>query len=330
MRFYEIHAKSALNRVPEASRMPFRWTINPYRGCSHACVYCLAGETPILMADGRTRPLAELRVGDEIYGTEQEGTTYRRYVRTRVRAHWSSEKPAYRVTLQDGTEVVASADHRFLTNRGWKHVLRADQGATPRPYLTRSVSLLGPGRFVTPPIDTPNYRRGYLCGALRGDAQEPEARGRAAAYLASAGIEGGLAGLSPVGVATSRRRRTPGALLRAERIEAMIAWPFMPTDDWRKVPRRHLRCRRQLRQRRPADRQRRPDHPVLGRGLPPILRLRLRRRASGRAWRAARARAWRCPRAAALLPSHRSGSDVEVRAGGSAGEVQRRPRRRRN
>ena len=36
-RFYEVHAKSALNRVPQRSRMPFPWTINPYRGCSHAC-----------------------------------------------------------------------------------------------------------------------------------------------------------------------------------------------------------------------------------------------------------------------------------------------------
>jgi DNA repair photolyase len=45
MRFYEVRAKSALNRVPEASRMPFRWTINPYRGCSHACVYCFARPT---------------------------------------------------------------------------------------------------------------------------------------------------------------------------------------------------------------------------------------------------------------------------------------------
>jgi DNA repair photolyase len=43
--FYEVRAKSALNRVPEASRMPFRWTINPYRGCSHACVYCFARPT---------------------------------------------------------------------------------------------------------------------------------------------------------------------------------------------------------------------------------------------------------------------------------------------
>jgi DNA repair photolyase len=45
VRFYEVRAKSALNRVPERSRMPFRWTINPYRGCTHACVYCFARPT---------------------------------------------------------------------------------------------------------------------------------------------------------------------------------------------------------------------------------------------------------------------------------------------
>ena len=44
-RFYEIRAKSVINRVPEASQVPFRWTINPYRGCSHACVYCFARPT---------------------------------------------------------------------------------------------------------------------------------------------------------------------------------------------------------------------------------------------------------------------------------------------
>ena len=45
MRFYEVRARSALNRVPERSKVPFRWTINPYRGCAHACVYCLARPT---------------------------------------------------------------------------------------------------------------------------------------------------------------------------------------------------------------------------------------------------------------------------------------------
>jgi hypothetical protein len=41
-RFYEVRSKSALNKVPAASRMPFRWTINPYRGCTHACVLSTA------------------------------------------------------------------------------------------------------------------------------------------------------------------------------------------------------------------------------------------------------------------------------------------------
>ncbi|MFL5820844.1 MAG: radical SAM protein [Solirubrobacteraceae bacterium] len=45
VRFYEVRARSALNRVPERSRMPFRWTINPYRGCTHACAYCFARPT---------------------------------------------------------------------------------------------------------------------------------------------------------------------------------------------------------------------------------------------------------------------------------------------
>lgn len=45
MTFYEIRAKSIISRVPGASAVPFEWTINPYRGCSHACVYCFARHT---------------------------------------------------------------------------------------------------------------------------------------------------------------------------------------------------------------------------------------------------------------------------------------------
>jgi len=40
--FHEVLCKSALNRVPTPGALPFEWTINPYRGCSHACVYCFA------------------------------------------------------------------------------------------------------------------------------------------------------------------------------------------------------------------------------------------------------------------------------------------------
>jgi DNA repair photolyase len=169
VRFYEVRARSALNRVPEASRMPFRFTINPYRGCTHSCLYCVAGETPVLVADGRTKPIAELQVGDTIYGTVRR-ERWRRYVRTRVLAHWSTVKDAYRITLDDGTELVASGDHRFLTWRGWKHVTGTQQGRSRRPHLTLNDNLLGTGQFATTPPDSAEYRRGYLCGLIRGDA----------------------------------------------------------------------------------------------------------------------------------------------------------------
>jgi DNA repair photolyase len=142
--FHEVHAKSIISKVPEASRVPFRWTINPYRGCSHACTYCISGDTPVLMADGRTKPIARVRVGDAIYGTVRRGS-YRRYVPTTVLAHWRTVKHGYRVTLEDGTSLIASGDHRFLTGRGWKHVTGAQQGAGRRPFLTPGSELVGTG-----------------------------------------------------------------------------------------------------------------------------------------------------------------------------------------
>jgi DNA repair photolyase len=48
MEFIEVEAKSILNHVP-GNAMPFSWTINPYRGCSHACVYCFARPTHTFM-----------------------------------------------------------------------------------------------------------------------------------------------------------------------------------------------------------------------------------------------------------------------------------------
>jgi DNA repair photolyase len=45
IRFHEVRTKSALNRVPNGARLPFEWTVNPYRGCTHACVYCFARPT---------------------------------------------------------------------------------------------------------------------------------------------------------------------------------------------------------------------------------------------------------------------------------------------
>ena len=62
IRFHEVQARSALNSVSPMSHVDFRWTINPYRGRSHACTYCLHGDTPILTADGRTLPIGAANV----------------------------------------------------------------------------------------------------------------------------------------------------------------------------------------------------------------------------------------------------------------------------
>lgn len=43
--FHEVLCKSALNKVPAVSMLPFRFTVNAFRGCAHACRYCFARPT---------------------------------------------------------------------------------------------------------------------------------------------------------------------------------------------------------------------------------------------------------------------------------------------
>jgi DNA repair photolyase len=254
-RFYEIHAKSALNRVPEASQMPFRWTINPYRGCSHACVYCMHPLTKVLMADGSQREIRHLRAGDQIVGTRVSGA-YRRFVTTEVRDVWSTIKPAFRITLADGTELTASGDHRFLTERGWKYVTGAMSGPGQRPYLTLGNSLMGFGALPEGPLKDEDYRRGYLCGMVRGDGsfsialerrmREPlygiserfrlaladdEALLRARAYLDGEDVHPHLAAFGNPGGRPMRQIRT-GRFDGVWAIKDLIQWPEDPHPDW--------------------------------------------------------------------------------------------------
>jgi DNA repair photolyase len=258
VRFHEVRAKSALNRVPAASRVPFEWTVNPYRGCLHACTYCAAGDTPILMADGRTKPLAQLRAGDEIIGTELRDRD-RHHVRTQVLDHWSTIKPAYRTTLADGTTLVTSGDHRFLSNGGWKHVTGAMSGRDQRSYLTLNNSLIGTGRFAESPPEDASYRRGYLCGMARGDGTvgsysderpgrasgdvprfrlalcDDEALLRSQRYLADAGVS-----TDRLAFAAGDARHRPAMAIRTQKrasvawIEEIARWPLDPSDQWRK------------------------------------------------------------------------------------------------
>jgi DNA repair photolyase len=249
MTFYEVHAKSIVSHVPESSHMSFRWTINPYRGCQHACKYCASGDTRILMGDGTTKALAEVEVGDAIYGTVRDGY-YRRYALTEVLAHWSTVKRAYRITLEDGTKLVTSGDHRFLTERGWKHVTGAEQGPDQRPFLTLNNKLMGfGGGSADLPKDSVEYRRGYLCGMIRGDGTlrsypygshyfrlalvDQDALTRSRHYLGTFGI---LTHEFDFSRATETRKALRAIHMQSvgnvAAIRHLIDWPDAPGRDW--------------------------------------------------------------------------------------------------
>src|SRR3982074_706839 len=66
--FIEVEARTVINHVP-GNHLPFNWTINPYRGCSHACVYCFARATHIFLdmnpgRDFETRIVVKVNVAD--------------------------------------------------------------------------------------------------------------------------------------------------------------------------------------------------------------------------------------------------------------------------
>ena len=257
--FHEVLCKSALNHVPSASAMPFDWTVNPYRGCSHACVYCVSPDTLVLMADGRSKRIGDIRSGDEVVGTRREGA-YRRYVTATVSAQWRTRKQAYRIRLADGTELIASGDHRFLTERGWKYVQPSAPGEAQRPYLTTNNKLMGfgLGGAATTPDETDDYRVGYLCGMIRGDATmlrreyprshrrgtyvasrirlalaDHEALDRTRDYLERAGVPTITRTFAP---ATDRRRAMEAIFTSKSAdydvITSTVSWPSQPTPEW--------------------------------------------------------------------------------------------------
>jgi len=125
--FHEVLAKSALNRVPEASSMPFSWTVNPYRGCSHACVYCFARNTHRYL---------ELDAGDDFDRQIIVKTNVAEVLQAEVRRRsWRREL----VALGSNTDPYQRAEGRYRLMPGIVRAL-AESG-TPMSILTKGTLL---------------------------------------------------------------------------------------------------------------------------------------------------------------------------------------------
>jgi len=144
---YEDQTKQVLaeNDSPD---LGFRYSINPFRGCFHGCAYCLSGETRILMADGSTKQLADVKAGEQVVGTARGGVgdKTRHFVPSLVLDQWATARRAYRVRLDTGAELVASGDHRFLTPHGWRYVIAPGRNKRARLHLQEKDTCLGPGK----------------------------------------------------------------------------------------------------------------------------------------------------------------------------------------
>jgi DNA repair photolyase len=128
VRFHEVHARSAINGVPKRSRMPFRHTINPYRGCTHACSYCFARPTHTYL-DLNAREDFEREIIVKVNVPE--------LVRAELaRPAWQGEQ----VALGTNTDPYQWVESRYRLTQGVWEAMR--DFANPCSVLTKSPLLL--------------------------------------------------------------------------------------------------------------------------------------------------------------------------------------------
>jgi DNA repair photolyase len=207
MRFHEVRTKSALNHVPPGtSRVPFEWTINPYRGCTHACVYCFA------------RPTHE-------YLELDAGRDFEREIIVKVNVPEVLRKelarPSWRgdaVALGTNTDPYQWVEGRYKLMRGIWEAMRDFRNPcsilTKSPLLLRDLDLLREIAAVTdvsaclsvPTLDEKAWR------ATEPHTPNPKARLEAVGELNRAGIPTGVL-IAPL---------MPGVNDAPEQVEAIV------------------------------------------------------------------------------------------------------------
>jgi DNA repair photolyase len=134
MEFLHVNARSIINTVPPESLMPFRHTINPYRGCSHACVYCFARPTHDYLGLGIGRDF-ERKIVVKVNAVE------------RLRAELRSPKwGGDHIAMGTNTDPYQHAEGKYHLTRGIVETLSAARN--PFSILTKSTLILRDGALL--------------------------------------------------------------------------------------------------------------------------------------------------------------------------------------
>jgi DNA repair photolyase len=126
--YLHVRARSIISEVPRASRMPFRYTINPYRGCSHACTYCFARPTHEYLGLNGADDF-ERRIVVKVNAVE-------RLAAELSRPSWNGEH----IAMGTNTDPYQQCEGRYRLTRGIVETL----GAARNPFsiLTKSTMIL--------------------------------------------------------------------------------------------------------------------------------------------------------------------------------------------
>jgi DNA repair photolyase len=185
-RFYEVRAKTILNHVPKASRMPFPWTINPYRGCTHACTYCFARPTHTYLDLDAGRDF-EREIVVKVNAPERLRAELRR-------PSWQGEH----IALGTNTDPYQWVEGRYRLMRGiWEAMIEARNPSsvlTKSPLLLRDLDLmieLNRRTEFSAALSVPTIEEGAW-RATEPHTPNPLARLEAVAKLTAAGIRTGV------------------------------------------------------------------------------------------------------------------------------------------
>ncbi len=186
LEFLHVRAKRVINRVPETSRMPFHYTINPYRGCSHACVYCFARPSHEYLNLDRGRDF-DTRIVVKVNAVE------------RVQAELASRRwTGELIALGTNTDPYQPCEGRYRLTRGIIEALVA--AANPFSIVTKSPLVLRDVDLLTAAMAGGGVHVDMSVGCLDHDvwratephAPSPERRLETVAALSEAGVSCGV------------------------------------------------------------------------------------------------------------------------------------------